>query len=398
MVKKWLFISVFFLWMAASIGCLLRLYALGIDSGLVYGNLLHAHSHTAMMGWVYLAATALIYDFFSGKPGYKLLFRITAAAVAGLMVAFALQGYALFSILFCSVHLLCSYVFVVKIGRETRAKKEQSIVLVRVALWLLVVSTLGIWGIGPSIALFGKGSEVFAASIQFYLHFQFNGFFYFAVWGLLFKSLDIHVQSGEFRLFLILSLVSVVLTLALPMSWSFPSGYWHVLQVSGALLQAYAVLRLLRKVRRQVKFNVLQGTEKTLLAFGAFSLLMKTLFPLFLVYPELMQLSHEIRSVTIAYIHLVMLGMITAFLVFLIIRQGAIKANSPVLRWGIVCFVLGFFSTELILFFQGMQIIFRWPAWSQAYPVLAFFSFLLPLAALCWLMAFVKPVKTLFRK
>lgn len=390
MVKNWLWISVLHLLFAALMGVLLRLYNVGADSGLAYGHLLHAHSHTAMMGWVYLALTALVYDQFIKKPGYKKLFGITIVSVWGLMISFALQGYGAFSILFCCVHLLCSYWFVIKTLKEVRKESSQSLSLLRISLYLLVFSTLGIWAIGPSIALMGKGSDLFSAAIQFYLHFQFNGFFYFGVLALLFKMLDLRVTPGEFRSFLIFSLLSVALTFALPLSWYYPAGYWHLLQVSGVILQAYATLRLLLSIRSQLKLKALSGPERVLLVFSIFSLLLKTVFPLLLIYPGLMNLSHEIRNIAIAYIHLLMLGMISGFLVFFLIHRGMLNAHSKALKWGIGLFVTGFLSTEAILFFQGAQAVFHLPAWAHAYPALAGFSFLLPAAAGCWLWSFTR--------
>ncbi len=391
MVKKWLWISVLHLLLAALMGCLLRLYPVGIDPGLVFGHLLHAHSHTAMMGWVYLAVTALIYDHFIQKPGYNQLFGITIGSVWGLMISFALQGYGLFSILFCCIHLLCSYRFVLKTLKEIRPESSQSLSLLRTALYLLVLSTLGIWGIGPSVALFGKGSDLFAASIQFYLHFQFNGFFYFAVLALLFKTLGLAVSRAEFCSFLIVSLLAAALTFALPLSWYYPSAYWHIIQVTGSLFQAYAVIRLLLSVHGQLKLKSMRSPERTVFLFSAFSLLLKTFFPLLLIYPGLMRLSHEIRSISIAFIHLVMLGMTSGLLLFFMINREVLNANSKALKWGINSFIAGFFLTELILLFQGSQIIFQLPAWSWSYEALAAFSFLLPVATGCWLFSFKKP-------
>lgn len=395
MVKKWLWISVLHFLFAALMGVLLRLYSTGVDSGLVYGHLLHAHSHTAMMGWVYLALTALMYDQFIKKPGYEKLFGITIGAVWGLMISFAVQGYGAFSILFCSVHLLCSYWFVIKTLKETGKASSQSLSLLKISLYLLVISTLGIWAIGPAIALAGKGSDFFSAAIQFYLHFQFNGFFYFGVLALLFKTLGLRVNPGEFRSFLIFSLLSVGLTFSLPVSWYFPAGHWHLVQVSGAVLQAYVTLRLLLSLRHQLKLKILSAPERILLVFSLFSLFLKTVSPLLLIYPGLMNLSHEIRSIAIAYIHLLMLGMITGFLVFFLVHRAVLNAHSIALKWGIGLFITGFLSTEAILFFQGAQALFNFPAWKHAYTALAGFSILLPLAAGCWLRSFTRAASTL---
>lgn len=392
MIRNWLKLSVFFLVIAGVMGCLLRLYYVGVNSGFVFGNLLHAHSHTAMMGWIYVAVTSLIYHYFVNKRGYKTLFSVTIGSVLGLMVSFSLQGYGFFSILFCCIHLFCSYVFIYKTLRDLKGQFSQSAAFLRASLYLLLLSTFGIWAIGPSIALYGKESSMFSVAIQFYLHFQFNGFFFFAVLALLFKVLEIKASACVFRNFLVLTLVATFLHLALPLSWYYPGSYWYILQTFGSLLQGYALVQLFLDTKSQLKDSIasLNSTEKTLLAFSSAALVLKTILPLFLIYPDLMRLSHEVRSITVAYIHMLMLGLISGLLVFIIARAKIIQRQDSVFKWGVWLFLLGFVLTETILFFQGLQVIFHLPAWSQAFLGLAVSSFFLPLGALCWLFSFRK--------
>jgi hypothetical protein len=392
MVSNWLKISVFFLVIAGVMGCLLRLYYVGVNPGLVFGNLLHAHSHTAMMGWIYVAITSLIYHHFINKQGYKTLFAVTIGSVFGLMVSFSLQGYAFFSIVFCCVHLICSYVFTYKTLKDIREEKTQGAILLRTSLYLLLLSTFGIWTIGPAIALCGKESSLFSVAIQFYLHFQFNGFFYFAASALLFKVLEIKASSTVFRSFFVLTLAATFLSMALPLSWYYPGSWWYILQTLGSFLQGYALLRLLLDTKDQLKSIIknLTSIEKTLVAFSSAALVLKTLLPLFMVYPDLMRLSHEIRSITVAYLHMLMLGLISGFLVFIKFRSKFFSSHSSVFQCGVWLFILGFLLTESILFFQGIQVMFHLPAWKQAFSGLAVSSIFLPLGAFCWLFSFKK--------
>ena len=50
----------------------------------------------------------------------------------------------------------------------------------------MLLSTLAIWSIPPIMIKMGAGSPIYQAAVQFYLHFQFNGWFIFAVLGLFF--------------------------------------------------------------------------------------------------------------------------------------------------------------------------------------------------------------------
>ena len=77
--RTWTIISLFNLLIAVSIGALLRFAFVEEVSWLVFRNFLHAHSHVAMLGWVYLALfTFFIYSFLTpsqqSNPQYKWLF------------------------------------------------------------------------------------------------------------------------------------------------------------------------------------------------------------------------------------------------------------------------------------------------------------------------------------
>ena len=110
MLKKWILICFGNFLIAALMGLLLRLQFVAPVTNVNYQFLLHGHSHIAMLGWVYLALFALIYHFFIPKnketeQKFNRLFWITEVAVIGMMIAFPLQGYAVFSIIFSTLHI-----------------------------------------------------------------------------------------------------------------------------------------------------------------------------------------------------------------------------------------------------------------------------------------------------
>jgi hypothetical protein len=387
MTHKVLFTSLLFLLFTAIMGCLLRFYAAGIDAGLKFGNLLHAHSHTAMMGWVYVAISSLVYLLFIEKPGFKVLFGVTLASVFGLLVAFLIQGYGLFSIFFCCLHLLCTYIFVYKALSETRGETSQATRLLRLSLYLLVISTLGLLGIGPAMALADRFSGLFQTTIQFYLHFQFNGFFYFAILAIFFKSFELEIEERKFNQFVYLSALATALTFALPLSWYFPGRHLYYLQVVGSVFQLAAVVQLMYSFKSKLSLQF-GNSEKALFYFSALSFLLKTLLPVFFIYPDLMRWSHEIRSVTIAFIHLMMLGMITGFLMFFMLRKQFFCSKSLSFRAGVFLFIVSFILTEGLLFVQSLQAMFSLPSWKYSFEALAIASLFFPVAIVCWLFNF----------
>ena len=128
---------------AATLGLLLR-YAFVGNLGFNYRFLTHAHSHIAMLGWVYLMLYTCIVHYFvpngQNKTFYNRLFWITQIAVIGMLFSFPFQGYAAISITFSTLHILCSYVFVFKLWKDMRIDNPFVKQMVKWALSFMVLT------------------------------------------------------------------------------------------------------------------------------------------------------------------------------------------------------------------------------------------------------------------
>ena len=129
MKKSWLLVCLINFFIAASMGLLLRLMYVVPMPELNYQFLLHGHSHIAMLGWVYMMLYGLIYTYFvpiksKEKPIYNRLFWITEVAVVGMMLYFPVEGYALFSITFSTLHILCSYYFCRLVWKDAEPRSQ----------------------------------------------------------------------------------------------------------------------------------------------------------------------------------------------------------------------------------------------------------------------------------
>jgi hypothetical protein len=60
---------------------------------------------------------------------------------------------------------------------------EQPRLMLRTAFVLMIFSNLGIYALGPATAIFGRFSNYYDLCIQFFLHFQFQGWFFFVPSG-----------------------------------------------------------------------------------------------------------------------------------------------------------------------------------------------------------------------
>ncbi|WP_235923497.1 hypothetical protein [Psychroflexus aurantiacus] len=194
MTLKQYFISSFlYLLVTAVLGFFLRLEATPLEIGVIknYNYVVHAHSHIALLGWVYLGLSSFIVYFFISKSKvkkhYTRIFWATQVCLIGMLIAFPVQGYALMSITFSTLFMLVSYVFFGFILRHTQAefKLKKSFLLIKHALFYMALSSFGPWALGAIMTTLGKTSVWYKLAIYFYLHFQYNAWFVLAVIGLL---------------------------------------------------------------------------------------------------------------------------------------------------------------------------------------------------------------------
>lgn len=362
MKKSWLIVCLINFCLAALMGILMRLaYVVPMDFN--YAYLLHGHSHTVILGWCYLAVYDFVVHHFLSKqeqqkPIYNRLFWVTELAVVGMMLSFPFQGYAFFSILFSTLHIFCSYFFCYLIIRNGQFKSIIGRKMLQTALFFMVFSTVGVWCLGPVAASGAKDSAFYNLAIQFFLHFQFNGWFVFAVLGLFFHKLQ---QSGvqlcpkTFLNFYDAVLVSTLLTFALPVSWYVSSSILGWANSIGLLLQLVALfylIKLLLPHRKMIQSNLSRIT-KVLYAVAFFCLVTKILIQSATAFPEIAMASHSIRNFTVGFIHLVMLGIVNSFLFAFISESQHFVSKYKLGHWSIMLFLSGFIIMELLLFHQG---------------------------------------------
>ncbi|MBA0884580.1 hypothetical protein GTZ96_012865 [Flavobacterium sp. BBQ-18] len=399
MRKTWLLTCFINFFIAALMGLLLRLlYVLPIEI-VNYQFLLHGHSHVAMLGWVYLMIYSLIVHFFipktaQQKPVYNRLFWVTEIAVIGMMFRFPVEGYALFSIVFSTLHIFCSYYFCRLVWKDAHTDALPEKLLLRTALFFMILSTLGVWCLGPAVGLLGKASAFYQIAIQFFLHFQFNGWFLFAILALFIHQLKVNIDEKQFRLFYNLFVTATISTLALPVSWYLPNPVFHWINSLGVVLQLLSFIILIQIIRPhfQTFFSTLRPIEKLLYGFALTSLFLKVIIQLIVLIPEFAQISHQIRNLVIGYIHLTMLGIITGFLFAFLLKNSFLNKENNWIKYGIKLFIMSFILTELILFFQGIYFFLAKEQLPMYYQNLFITSIFLPIAILMIIFSLFKGI------
>lgn len=340
----------------------------------------HAHSHVAMLGWLYMAFFLLVLQYFVGykRKVYKWLFWGNEVAIIGMAVSFPFQGYALFSIIFSTLYILLSYGFGYFAWKDLRHRTGASSKLMRMALFWLVFSTISLWAMGPVMATMGKEAKLGQLIIQFFLHFQLNGWFLFAVMALFFKLLKIK-ETSQFNKFLFYLSASLVLTVALPINWYYDYAFLRWINAMGIILQVVAVIMGISLVKNPlgIFYKKQNKISKTLLWFAGISFLLKILFQSFSLDPGIAHNVFNNRQAVIGFIHLMVLGIISVFIFFLMERQKKSQTERKLYHWGVYFFLSGIVLTEIILLLQGLFYYFKGVAIANYMFWLWLFSFAL---------------------
>lgn len=391
MPKKLVLVCLLNFLIAALMGLALRFSFLE-SIGINYRYLTHAHSHVAMLGWVYLMLFTLIVHYFIPEKLkiFNRLFWLTEFAVVGMMISFPLQGYAAISISFSTLHIFCSYYFVYLIWKHVKTNSTVTEKLLKTSLIFMVISTIGVWCLGPAVSILGSASAFYQIAIQFFLHFQFNGWFLIAVIAVFFHLLKIE-DSKLFRRFFKLLIASTVFTFALPIQWFAPHNSLIWMNGIGVILQIVALYTFFQLIKP--KRYVLANNEPKLLfylyGFAVLCYVLKVVFQSFSILPEFSQIVFNHHNFVIGFIHLLMLGVISGFLFSFILKSGLVTYSKS-LNLGMYSFLLGFVLTELLLLIQGGMFYLGAGILPNYYLLLFLFSVLLPLGITFILLNIIK--------
>lgn len=390
MIAAWVRISLIYLFIAGILGCLLRYHLFAPIEGVNFRHFLHAHSHVAILGWLFnILFSVLVFVYVPEKAKkYALLFWLIQITVVGMLVTFPIQGYAFASILFSTLHIFLSYWFAIKIWKDIRPdlhiNTQVSIPLVKWSLFFMVLSSLGPFSLGFLMAKGLSDTIWYNLSIYFYLHFQYNGWLTFAVFGLFFNALELdgflHEKSA--KAFLWLMVLAAIPSYSLSALWTQPPAWVVVVGYASAGIQiiALAVLwfLILKTKTAFRKFTVINFLF--LLSFIAFNV--KVLMQFMSAFPLIADLAYKVRNFTIGYLHIVFVGFVSFFIIACIARMNLISLKKPVAKLGMTSFIIGFILSEAIIFLGPAFVMWDLGLFPFGDHILFFVSVLMPLGIL----------------
>jgi len=362
-IRKWMGVAVGFFLIASVFGLAMRYLFVGeLPFTVRYKHLLHAHSHVALMGWAFTVVSGALLFLFTPNTSnlnlYKGILAGSLVAGLGMAVAFPLQGYGAWSIGFSTLHLVMAYVFAFSFLRDLRSGvQDDASKLARWGVYWMLISTVGLWAIGPVGAMLGKLHPVYFMCVQFFLHFQLNGWLTFGVLALLMRHLS---QNGEpvklpRHAFWMLQL-SLLLTYALSVTWSNPIPALFFFNSLGVVLQAVAFWLILRPIVKALSFTWGDTDwKKWLLIAGIGCILLKVLVHVAVALPAVATISYTIKNFVIGFIHLVVIGSVSLSVGGVLLRKGLLPSGVAA-RYGWQMLLTAFIVTELMLMVQGLML------------------------------------------
>lgn len=362
---RWLRISILNLLIVSVIGVILRykiLYSLPFFD---QKHLLHGHSHFAFAGWITQALMALLVTYLCRQNAtivfkkYERLLIINLITAYGMLISFPIEGYGFFSILFSTLSIFVSYTFAIIYWKDLNRLPEKSIshYWFKAALIFNAISSAGAFSLAIMMVTKTIHQNWYLAAIYFFLHFQYNGWFFFSCMGLLNEKIQPLVsENSKLKKIFWLFAIACIPAYFLSALWLKIPLIIYVLVIAAALLQVIAwgwLVKLIKNNWRLIKQQI-PPTATWILAFSAAALSIKLLLQLGSVIPALSDLAFGFRPIVIGYLHLVLLGVITLFILGYIFafKQLFISKTSLMALW---IFTAGILFNETLLMIQGVS-------------------------------------------
>ncbi len=357
-------ISLVNLSIVAIYGVVMR-YKIGFEFPfLEQANLQHAHSHFAFYGWVTHTLMTLMISYAekskytNQSKYYTQLILANLVCSYGMLVSFTFWGYNIVSISFSSLTILVSFLFTIAFIRDVKQHLHES----SNAKWHIaalvfnLVAAFGTFALAFMMATKNLPQHLYLASVYFYLHFHYNGWFFFASLGLAHLYFQDAIPSYKddkkvFWMFVFSCLPAYFLSAL----WMNLPIWLYIVVVIASIVQFMAWLLTLYNFSKFYSFLKNKSTSiiHYLFILLAFAITIKFMLQLVSVIPFISKLAFGFRPIVIAYLHLVLLAVISLFILTYLMSNKLIPYNKFSI-FGILLLAIGIYLTEIMLAIQGI--------------------------------------------
>ena len=362
----WIRFSIFNLMLVALLGLLMRYKILFEFPLLDQKSVQHSHSHFAFAGWVSHTLMTLLISFLQKYDlKNKIIFKKYNSILIGnlicsyvMLFSFIIQGYGAVSITFSTLSIFASYWFAYVFFKDCKQieTKSTAVKWFKAAIFFNVISSLGTFALAYMMATKNIHQNEYLASIYYYLHFQYNGWFFFACMGLLLDYLKVTTSSNRiYSQSFILLFWSCIAGYFLSTLWLDLPLWIYIITAISAVVQViiwYLLFKTIIKENKSIFVN-LPGYLKYLIIFISLALSVKFLLQLGSTIPAVSELAFGFRPIVIAYLHLILLAIISLFLLFYVYANNFVVINKKTIL-GLILFSLGVILNEVVLGIQGV--------------------------------------------
>ena len=300
--NRTLILYTLFLFILSAIYGLVLRFNFAFPSNIIsYKNMLQGHSHVAFLGWGYLVVIGLILKVFLHKSKrdskvYKITLGIIIATISLMLFSFILSGYKAFSIVLLSIFGLTSYVLSYRLLKDLIGKTIAD-KLVKYGIYYYLMSSLATWFLAFVIVTQGK-TELYYNTVYFYLHFLYNGFFVFGLFGLLFKAFEnkkISISENYKKYFFVLLNIACIPAYILSILWSSNNLILNIIGFLASILQVISLLflfKILKQVFQQINWSFI---SKVLLTFSITAYSLKIIAQIVSAFPYFVEKSLALK-------------------------------------------------------------------------------------------------------
>lgn len=325
-----------------------------------YQRFLQSHSHVAFLGWGYLVTIGSILNYFI-KPTskqlkvYSNLLLVIVVTITLMLISFPLSGYKTFSIVLLSVFGITSYVLSYSLLKDIKGNSI-AVKLIKYGIYYYLLSSLATWFLAGVIVTQGK-TDLYYNTVYFYLHFLYNGYFAFVLFGLLFKIFEkqnISISRKLKKNFFLYLNIACIPAYALSILWSDVSAVFYLIGFVASILQLISLFFLIKILRQAVKQLNWSSLSKFLLKFALLAYGLKISIQISSAFPFIVEKSLALKHFfIIGYLHLFTLAFMSVLLLLILGKFKIVEFKSIQSKIGIITFLTGVFVTETLLFLQG---------------------------------------------
>lgn len=363
---RWIKISIFNFTLLALLGSILR-YKIAFSLPFIdQKHLLHAHSHFAFAGWVSqilmcLFLYALKKDTIEWEnkiKKFEKIFFLNLITAYGMLISFAIQGYALYSIFFSTASIFVSYWFAVSVLPLIKESNIHTITkkYFYASLLFNVLSSLGPFSLAFMMVSHSANQDYLLGAVFYYLHFQYNGWFLFVIFGTLNEQIASQTKKFDFKRNFNILAIAAIMTLFLSIPSIDKQNMLGIVIFAIVIMQFLVFISFLRNTTEGNGPPLLLNNKIKipLMRIVTFAILIKGILQVLILVPSLDQYAFGLRPVIIAYLHLVLIGVVSFYIFHYLIKER-ILLMSENLNKGLLIFLLGFILNEIVLVLQGLS-------------------------------------------